>query len=429
MLKDYISKNKSLFYSLLIIAIAIIITILMYAFKQKAEKKEFKKHFVSVSAIKLQKNNNNPKINLFCTIVNPYITKLKSPIETYVDQVLVHPTEYVSEGKTLIKLNLEEIHNDIKLQENKINSMKEQIKLVEKNYEFDKQLLQSEKNKLNIAKKNLKRFEQLQAKLAVSKKQVDDAKFDLESSQLGVINRQKEIDLYPIKKSDLTHQLDQATNQLDNLKLDLKRSTIISPINGYITQVNAAKGSKVEPGQVLIELHDNNKTEIRCQIPELYVSQVYKASKSKNITKGYTEIYGVKYELKMLNISSIARINQGGADATFLFEKKTPPLAIIGKTVKVQITMPTIQDSYLVPLSAIYHDHYIYKIINDKKMSKLKSVKIDILGIDYINNKEYLIIKSPKLHPNETVLMSTLATATEGLPVKIIKYNKIDDAA
>jgi len=429
MLKNYISKNKSLFYTLCIIAIAIVITAMMYAFKNKADKKAFKKNLVSVSAVKLQKNNNSPKINLFCTIVNPYITKLKSPIETYVDQVLAHPTEHVKEGKILIILNLEELHNDIKLQENKIKSINEQIKFLDKNYEFDNQLLQSEKNKFKIAQKNLKRFEQLQEKLAVSKKQVDDAKFDLESSQLGVINRQKEIDLYPIKKTDLTYQLGQAINQLDNLKLDLKRSTIISPINGYITQVNAAKGSKVEPGQILIELHDNNKTEIRCQIPELYVSQVYKAARSKHITKGYTEIYGETYELKMLNISSIARINQGGADATFLFENKRPPLAIIGKTVKVQITMPAIKDSYLVPLSAIYHDHFIYKIVNEKKISKLKSVKVDILGLNYINGKEYLIIKSPKLYQNETVLMSTLATATEGLPVKVIKYNKIDSAA
>lgn len=424
MLKKFKSANKSLVYSLSISFTAILIAISLYLFKSDAKKNNLEKQAISVTALKLEKKDNKPKINLFCTIVNPYITKLKSPIETYVDEVLVHPTEHIQEGKTLIILNLDELNNDIKLQNNKINTINEQLKIIDKNHEYDKKLFISEKNKFNIAQKNLKRFEQLQQKLAVSKKQVDDAQFDLESSQLSLINRQKEIDLYPIRKSELLQQLKQANNQLDNLKLDLKRARITSPIDGYITEVNAAKGSKVEPGQILVELHDNNKSEIRCQIPELYVSQIFKAAQSKNETIGTTEIYEDIYNLKMLNISSIARINQGGADATFLFTNKTPPLAIIGKTVKVQVMMPAIKESFLIPLSAIYHDHYVYKIIDNKNNTKLQSVKIKIIGLDKINDEEYLIIESKDLNSDDIILTSTLATATDGLPVKIVRYSK-----
>ena len=374
MITNSLSKTRSSIIIFSLLLAVILVTLMMYVFKSSAEKKSVKKNLTSISVLQLQITNNNPKINLFGTIINPYITKLKSPINTYVDEVLVHTTEYVKQGKLLIKLNIEELHNDIELQKNKIQSINQKIALLDKNYEFDQQLLKAEKHKLKIAKKNVSRFEELQKKQAISKKQADDALFDLENSQLATINRQKEIDTHPIKKSELKHQLQQANNELDNLLLDLKRSNITSPIDGYITQINAAKGSKAEPGQTLIELHDNNKTEIRCQIPELYVSEVYQATKAK-----------------------------------------------IGKTVKVQVTMPVIPNSYLIPLSAIYHDKFIYKISD----SKLKSIKINILGIDYVNNKEYLIIKSSDLKPNDLILVSTLATANEGLPVKIVKTSKV----
>tara|TARA_R110000868_G_scaffold180160_3_gene420759 strand:+ start:15954 stop:17231 length:1278 start_codon:yes stop_codon:yes gene_type:complete len=421
MITNSLSKTRSSIIIFSLLLAVILVTLMMYVFKSSAEKKSVKKNLTSISVLQLQITNNNPKINLFGTIINPYITKLKSPINTYVDEVLVHTTEYVKQGKLLIKLNIEELHNDIELQKNKIQSINQKIALLDKNYEFDQQLLKAEKHKLKIAKKNVSRFEELQKKQAISKKQADDALFDLENSQLATINRQKEIDTHPIKKSELKHQLQQANNELDNLLLDLKRSNITSPIDGYITQINAAKGSKAEPGQTLIELHDNNKTEIRCQIPELYVSEIYQATKAKKITTGITEIYNTLYTLDLLNISAITRLNQGGADAIFRFKDNTPPLAIIGKTVKVQVTMPVIPNSYLIPLSAIYHDKFIYKISD----SKLKSIKINILGIDYVNNKEYLIIKSSDLKPNDLILVSTLATANEGLPVKIVKTSKV----
>ena len=379
MITNSLSKTRSSIIIFSLLLAVILVTLMMYVFKSSAEKKSVKKNLTSISVLQLQITNNNPKINLFGTIINPYITKLKSPINTYVDEVLVHTTEYVKQGKLLIKLNIEELHNDIELQKNKIQSINQKIALLDKNYEFDQQLLKAEKHKLKIAKKNVSRFEELQKKQAISKKQADDALFDLENSQLATINRQKEIDTHPIKKSELKHQLQQANNELDNLLLDLKRSNITSPIDGY------------------------------------------QATKAKKITTGITEIYNTLYTLDLLNISAITRLNQGGADAIFRFKDNTPPLAIIGKTVKVQVTMPVIPNSYLIPLSAIYHDKFIYKISD----SKLKSIKINILGIDYVNNKEYLIIKSSDLKPNDLILVSTLATANEGLPVKIVKTSKV----
>ncbi len=111
--------------------------------------------------------------------------------------------------------------------------------------DIETSLISLEKND-TTAKKNLERFETL----------VKDGFYSQE------------------QKEQIETQAMQTENALKQAKIQLKRGTIVSPLDGFVINVIAHEGETASIGQVLMTIANSNQKHVTAYLPESLISKV-----------------------------------------------------------------------------------------------------------------------------------------------------------
>ncbi|MCB1647132.1 MAG: biotin/lipoyl-binding protein [Pseudomonadales bacterium] len=76
---------------------------------------------------------------------------------------------------------------------------------------------------------------------------------------------------------------------VDNIRLSLARTTLISPVDGLVEAVSVERGERAMPGQALVILLDTSKTYARIHIPEDIRTRVNSGAAASIRIDGYDE--------------------------------------------------------------------------------------------------------------------------------------------
>ena len=99
-----------------------------------------------------------------------------------------------------------------------------------------------------------------------------------------------------------------------------------------------------------------------------------------------------------------------------IFTPDTPLSSPVGSWINIHVKQPAVLGSYIVPRQAIYHNNQVYRIDDQK----LKAVSVTIHGHLAYDNSQ-VIISSPALNNDDTILTTPLPNATTGLYVSLAK--------
>jgi len=413
-----LNQNHKWLLPLIILVVAGLIITALIATKPTPPKKEITEKSWLVSSEHLQFTSASPDITLLGHVESPFDSTLSAAISADVLAVPIRDGQFVEKGQVLITLDAREINLIVAQRQADVKELKAQIKSEANRFEMDKASLSEEQRLLDIAIQGVKRQAKLKASKLVAQERYDNAESQRAQQALSLNARKLNIADHPSRLNQLKARLVRAQTTLSDALIDAERTLITAPFDGVITAVNISPGERAQVGQSLISLYDLENMEVRAQIPDRHVSLI-KTTLSKQATiHAFTTSYGKTSKLKLERLSGQANRGTGGIDALFTpaqsLEEHGSAL-ILSSTLKIQVTLPPLDNVVTLTLSAIYGSNRVYRIED----GRLQSINVDILGKQLSNNGEQdrVIIRSKVLKNGDAITTTQLPNAVSGLKV------------
>jgi len=237
------------------------------------------------------------------------LSQISSQVNGKIEKILVIEGQSVKIGEPLVKLVNSDISLRIKALKTDLELKKaEKLKLISEKIAFETELLsklktQKEKiktikmeqgaieDRLELAKKNIKRVEFLFQKdlVAEEKMNLEKDKFlvlkgdlAIKSAQITVakkellelIAKQKQTDVIDEKIKILDVEYSRIVDSINLQKIELGYRLLRSPINGVIGRIHKFRGEYVEDGVNVVTLHDPSQFWIEAYVDESQIRHV-----------------------------------------------------------------------------------------------------------------------------------------------------------
>lgn len=191
--------------------------------------------------------------------------------------------------------------------------------------------------------------------------------------------------------------------------------SVVSPMNGYLKNLQVKEGDYVAVGQPLATISQNSRLVLRAEVSEKYY-QYLPAVQSANFRTPYdNQVYELS-ELhgRLLSYGKASDANSFYIPVTFEFDNKGA--VIPGSFVEIYLLTSPMQDVLSVPVSALIEEQGVYSVFIrlDEEGYKKQEVK---LGAN--NGTEVQILSG--LKPGDTVVTQgayqvKLASASNAIP-------------
>lgn len=126
----------------------------------------------------------------------------------------------------------------------------------------NQRLIETEKSNVKTAKTEYDNAVDLRRQGVGTESNVRKSELDLRRYQDAVIRLENELDLHDVRLAAIRARRDAHQSDLELAQLDLKRTQVMPPFAGVISEVRVEQGQYVKPGDPLIRLTDPLRVEI-----------------------------------------------------------------------------------------------------------------------------------------------------------------------
>ena len=173
---------------------------------------------------------------------------------------------FVQQGEFLMQIDETDTQLEVKRLEAQFEQANESINEVDVGIANAEALRELAEKELEIRQRDVHRAEQLIRQGAINENEIDDlrrAEIVTRNSVQTLLNQHRT--LFQQKKG-LQAASELVNAQLQRALVDLKRTTIASPISGGITEHFVEEGDYVRAGDPLVRIHDTTRVEVKCSL-------------------------------------------------------------------------------------------------------------------------------------------------------------------
>jgi HlyD family secretion protein len=177
-------------------------------------------------------------------------------------------------ASVLIRLDAKDLESQMRLAEAGRNAQEAQIEVEKAKVESSKANLVGLGASLEQAEKDLERKKGLFESKDISKADFDQIKYKVDEIRAQYESARHNLDAAERNLVVMKHNLEAAEARIEEAKEALNYTTMLSPINGVVTRVNAKVGEMVmtgtmnNPGTVIMEVSDLSKMLVVAQVDE-----------------------------------------------------------------------------------------------------------------------------------------------------------------
>lgn len=243
------------------------------------------------------------------------IIPINSRVQGYIQKVCFDDFQFVHKGDTLVVIESSEYR--LKVVQAKANyqkalmensAMKTVISTTANKLTVSDANIEELRIRLNQAKTDFHRYEQLYAQKAVTRQQYDNAKADYEATRAkyDMLVRQKRST--SLVKDEQTQRLEQNQTNIEVAQaaqhlaeLNLSYTVIVAPCNGVTSKRAIQEGQLIQPGQTLLSVVDHDS---------VWVIANYKETQTRHIDEGMPvdievdAVPGITYQGRVATLSS-----------------------------------------------------------------------------------------------------------------------------
>ena len=379
-----------------------------------------------VEVIPATPTQHTPSVVLYGRIESPNISKLSAAIKADVLNITANEGQIIKKNSLLISLDPREIKLTLTERKAKAEELKAMIANEEENYNNDKIALSHEIRLVELLEKALDRQAKIKAKGLGSAQLLDEAQQALSQQHLSLVARQRAIQTHKHRLKQLEAQLASAKAQIAQADLDVSRTQIKAPFDGRIVKVNVSVGDRVQVGDELISIVDLNSLEVRSQFPANYLAQIkniIRLTKQKIPLAAHSMVDNHLVTLKFLRLASEVGLGQGGVDAIFHINSNETAQLTLGRTIKLWLELPPINNVIAIPEQALYPGNQIYLYENHTALP----FTVEIVGMTQTDEQhKYLLIRSADLSTTAEIIITRLPDITSKIYLHKIQDKSIE---
>lgn len=353
----------------------------------------------------------SPSLTLYGKIETPALVNAASPANSRVATIQVREGDAITKDQLLLALDERDFKPRLAQTKAKVAELKALIHSEKLRYKADQTAFSYEKSILNLEQSAVQRARMLKNKNLGSTAALELAQEELGRQQLSLTNRKLALDDHTARLQQLKARLSHAVADVDLAQLDLERSKIIAPFNGFIEKLSVTAGDQVKENQVLITFYSTEQLEIRAKIPSAFQAEIQQALYNKQALTASAEYSGVPLNLNLNRLSGIA--DTRGIDALFNITSGSQWVRP-GSSVSLSLLRPNKDNLIVLPYSAIYDNNRIYRVVNNR----LQAINVHIAGNYQDKQTEKLLISSDQIQQGDEILTTHLPNAINGLKVK-----------
>lgn len=400
---------------ILLIVIVIILISFLFAARPTPPESQAEEKAWPIRTTVIEPASRAPQLRLLGRIETPYQSTLSAAVTADVASLPHLEGQAVEQGDVIIELDDAEVKLLAAQREADVNELDSQITQEQNQYQADQRLLAREKELVTLSRKALDREKRLAASNLNSQSRMDQAEQALQAAEISLVNRQLAVSNHDSRLQSLQAKLARAQALLDQARLDLERTRIRAPFAGTITAIMVSPGERVRPGETLASLYATGDLEVRAQIPMSRITVVQQALRQGQPLTATTTLAGESLGLRLDRLSGQVNSGAGGVDGLFRFAD-TPPTAALNRTLDVTLEMPAQGGLFSVPVSALYDEHTLYRVRDER----LESLDVSVVGDRFGQGQQTLLIRSDQLQDGDRILATQLPNAITGLRVDVM---------
>ncbi len=277
------------------------------------------------------------------------------------------------------------------------------------------------KSDVTLAKNEYLRLKKLIDKKVISQSQLDKTEQTYLASQERLQALENQLALTKPSKEQLVAQRDMARVMLQEAQLDLERTAIIAPFDGWALEKVIEKGQHVNAGQYLGKIYNAGELEIEVRIPvkdfkwlpanmeqnpSTHAEIFFESGETQYTWKGHVARIKAQLDEKTRTLPVIIETDTTMSEAENDGNFRLRP----GMFVKVRIDGREIDSAYVLPRHLVYPDDVVYLVKDDQLI---------IRSVNIVRSYKETVIIDEGLSDGELIITSPMSAATEGMRVRV----------
>lgn len=410
-------NKKKIFLPVLLLALGIGGFVALKSTRPKPPVAPVKEPVWFVQTMTAQLASISPVTALNGRVESPEQTRAAAPGVGRVLQVLVREGQAISPGQLLLQLDPRDFKPKVDQARGEVDELQAAIASEELRHKADLDQLAQERQLLEFAAADVRRFEQLRQENFYSQSAVDQSRQNLARQQITLRSRELAVADHRARMSQLQARLSKARANLEQAELALQRSRVVAAFDGYVAKVEVAEGDQVNSGQSLISLYPAAGLEVRAKLPATQQDAFVSALQRGERPQAKAMVAGELLEFTL--VRSGAAADARGLDAFFAAHRPGKNLRI-GELINLQVARAAIPDVVAVPYTALFGGRQLYRV----EAGRLKALEVEVLGDAggaFGQDAPRLLVRSPALKQGDILLVTHLPNAMSGLKVEVVK--------
>ncbi len=349
----------------------------------------------------------------------------------------VHPRlevgETIPKGDLLFKIDSRDYAAHVRESQASAARQKSAVQRLEKQYDIDKQRIQTLKRNRLLAEEEFKRLKKLLTESRVgTRSRVDTAEQAMNSAIDRYDQMAQMLALYPIQISEARSGLTAARAQLEIARIRLERCEVYAPFNGRVKTVTLETGQYVTPGPPVVTLADDSVLEIHVPLDSRDARQWLRFKNPPSLDQTAWFAYPEPVQCKIQwTEDREGHFWEGRLNRVVQFDNQTRTLTVAvrveaasalakdplklplveGMFCQVEIPGRVLRDVVAVPQWAVSFNNTVFRVVDNQLQTQPVHVVYKAKDLAYINKG---------LDEGDVVITTRLSDPLENTRVEII---------
>jgi RND family efflux transporter MFP subunit len=328
---------------------------------------------------------------------------------------------FIRRGTTLIRIDPRNYQLAVNRRKVQIKQVEAEIKRLQQevvNFEARIKIAESD---VTLAKNEYSRLKQLIDRKVIAQSQLDKTEQAYLASLARLQTLENQLALTDPQYEQLIAQRDMNRVLLQEAKLDLERTGIMAPFDGWALEKAVEKRQHVNAGQYLGKIYNAGELEIEVRIPvkdfkwlpdsmdknpSADADIIFTSGETQYIWKGRVTRIKAQMEEKTRTLPVIVEVDETLTVATTDGSLRLRP----GMFVNVKIKGSEINPAYVLPRYVVYPENVVYTVQEDR---------IIIKPVNILRSYKETVIIDGGLSDGDLIIKSPISSASEGMRVRL----------
>jgi RND family efflux transporter MFP subunit len=406
-----------------VIIVALIIAMVLVILRPEAERRvpEETGRLVEVFAVKAEKVQ--MVIEAYGTVEPREALKLVAEVRGQIVDTdhNFEEGDFVTKGTRLIQIDPRTYELEVQRRNVQIRQAEAEIKRLAQEILNLQARIKIAKSDVSLVKGEYFRLKQLIDRKVIAQSTLDKAEQQYLASLERLQALENQLALTGPQKEQLLAQRDLAKVLFQEVKLDLERSAIIAPFDGWVLEKTIEVGQHVTVGQNMGRIYSAGQLDIEVRIPvkdfkwfpvdlnsdvTVEADIIFENAGAQRTWNGHVSRIKAEMDDRTRTLPIVVEVDEASSAAENKGSLRLRP----GMFVSVKIKGKEVDQAFVLPRHVVYPGDIVYTVENNR----LKIKPVNILRT-YKNS----VIVSLGLSEGERVIKTPLSAATDGMLVRV----------